>query len=732
MLNDLSLIERGLTAQGVPLADRHPDITEMAKGLTLRVRLAADGSIDEVERTGETGNGAVWTLRDGKHNGFPGLTTGGGLLALDKPALAIHEQNWKADKTPAARRAELERLIAGGGPVNGDENWLSARYRKRIAERLEQLRPLADDPLAASVPAAAERFLLGFPSFLPNLTDILFEKLRTSDDGWLGIVQGYFTRRIPLVIDIAQDDFERDASDPRQIAAISAALSSPAGSGGPTGDRGICALTGREVVLHRGNFPQPNLPALGPSYIFTRNSDIPSLQRYDWNGSRSFPLAADLVPRFNAVFSVLTDPDARGRTWRLIPPETGDKPDLMIVSLPGAADEPAADMLAEEDSRDGPIDGTSCLFELGSRVIGHSYGMDAHGHTETGMSVLILRAVDPANRKAIYHRQTGAQAFLEAAKRWMTATANVPEGLHFPVPVKGERRAVERTPSYVTPLSITGLSRMQFVNGGRRRLSVTGTPAGDAFELFLGNGAVRLRSRNLLRLLLRRHAPLLGGLAAARSKGMDHLKDFDPKTDLRRDALKSITWIGVLLHHLGRSKEIYMASTAFRLGQLLAGADAIHIGYCADMRGGDVPPSLIGNAVLNIAGTRPQRALAILQSRLKPYLAWAKREEFLRERTLILKTKKTENESEKEKNVRLYWSIKIGESTASRLTGLVDDLLKDDLSTPPQDEFKAELLLGYLAGLPRLPQKKTDTANDDTEPKTETETETEENGEAAS
>jgi hypothetical protein len=160
-----------------------------------------------------------------------------------------------------------------------------------------------------------------------------------------------------------------------------------------------------------------------------------------------------------------------------------------------------------------------------------------------------------------------------------------------------------RGPSLVAPLSITRLSRMQFVNGGRRRIDVIGVTAAEAFGLFFREGNIERRANRLLRLLIRRHGQLVGGLASARAKGIDYLKDFDPKTDLRRDALRSASWLAVLLHSLGRSKEVYMSDAAFRLGQLLAAADTVHIGYCADLRGGDVPPTLLGNSVLSIAGS---------------------------------------------------------------------------------------------------------------------------------
>src|SRR5580704_5533380 len=98
MLNDLLAIERGMAAFGVDFVRRHSDIKDMAKGWAFRVRLATDGRIVVVEIVNEAGRGSLWTLRDGQHNGFPGLKTAAGLLSLNAEARAAHDQAWKADK----------------------------------------------------------------------------------------------------------------------------------------------------------------------------------------------------------------------------------------------------------------------------------------------------------------------------------------------------------------------------------------------------------------------------------------------------------------------------------------------------------------------------------------------------------------------------------------------------------------------------------------------------------
>ncbi len=101
-----------------------------------------------------------------------------------------------------------------------------------------------------------------------------------------------------------------------------------------------------------------------------------------------------------------------------------------------------------------------------------------------------------------------------------------------------------------------------------------------------------------------------------------------------------------------------MFDAAFRLGQLLAAADVVHIGYCMDVRGGNVPPTLIGNAVFGLAGANPMRALSMLQGRWKPYDAWAKR--FLRRRS-----------EAQTKGDEAGWAIRNGRSQARRIASFV-------------------------------------------------------------
>jgi hypothetical protein len=240
-------------------------------------------------------------------------------------------------------------------------------------------------------------------------------------------------------------------------------------------------------------------------------------------------------------------------------------------------------------------------------------------------------------------------------------------------------------PPHVAPLQVPYLTRWQYIRGGKQRQELTGLSSVQAFALFLNEGD-KQPARSALRLVLRRYGALLSGCAHALRGGMQDAGGFD-----RIAALRAVTFMGVLLNTLCCRKERYMNETAFKLGQLLAAADVIHIGYCADLRGGAVPPTLLGNAVLPIAQSNPAKALSVLSRRWKPYGCWAKRVNRAEAEGL--------RNSDDAKQRARGWAITRAASQARRADELAREL-HDHLLQKTDDVFRAELLLGYIAGLP--------------------------------
>lgn len=701
MLNELHLLERGLADHGVDVAARHPDLSQLLKGDVVQVRLAGDGAIDELVLLPAKTRSDVWTLRDGKHNGFPGLKTARGLLTFSPAAKAEHDQAWKAARNAAAKRVEIERLIQVA-PVDPDQGqWPGPGHRKRIAERHRQLGSLSEDATTAAVPAAFERFLKALdrqPPFLFELLQGLIERLRHSGEEWPNTVRDALIGPVPLAVDVARGDFPRDAGDARQVSTLSRALAASEDDG-TSGNIGSCALTGGNTRLLKGPFPQPTLPSLGQTYLFSRNTDIPALARYGRSGPTSFPIGAELVGRFSGALSAVTTEERRGKTWHLLPAETGDGQDLFIAFVASAMDQPIADSLVadtENDDIEEGAGGRSLLEQTGKELIRFWQGVAAKARPGETARILMLRTVDPGNRKAIYDRQPTVQALDGAARRWAAAMANAPQWISLPIFLKGKQLAGR--PKLQAPLSLTSLSRKLYIRGGREVASVPGVSGAEALALFIGDGDLQRRAGRVLRLVLERQADLLIGIAHASRCG--RLKDFDPRASSRIDALRSVSWLGALLFFHRRNKEAYMDDAGFKLGQLLSAADAVHMGYCADMRDNAVPPTLVGNSVFAIAGRNPERALGVLQTRWKPYHAWATRAASLRMAT-------------PGKDDARGWAVLRAISQARHAKRLCEELhpvlaqMKAQAHVP--DTFRAELLLGYLAGL--RPESKPDSSN---------------------
>ena len=129
-----------------------------------------------------------------------------------------------------------------------------------------------------------------------------------------------------------------------------------------------------------------------------------------------------------------------------------------------------------------------------------------------------------------------------------------------------------------------------------------------------------------------------------------------------------------------------MTGNAYRLGQLFAAADAVHAGYCADIRDGALPPALLGNEILGVALRGPIQGLDLLAPRLRPSHAWARQ---------LARPPKADPDGElsaRDRRLRdAYWALR----DLARLSRAID---RERLGEAPNDLARAEMILGYLAG----------------------------------
>lgn len=697
MLNELHEVGRALADADIGVTVQHPDLS-FATRATLRVQLDEEGKVKEIGPLNVEEAKKLWTIRDGNHNSFPYWQFKKPLLRIDPNDRHLEiVRDRRADE--GARWAALLSL-ADEAEFNDSilEDWPKPGYLQRLKVRRGQVKALLDTR-AAAVPGAFDRFLraVGQPrELLQRIAQLLVA----------GIRDGRIATDFPLVAGLLVDgggamyfdvtrDFKRLAGDARNVAEITHALTAET----TREPNGVCSITGERTFLVAEKFPQPNLPVLGQTYLFARNKDAPTNARYGRTSTNSVAVGVDTASALQAAIEKLTGSEWKDRTWRGIAGERPKQMDLLIAFVQGAEDVPLARLLTEEETEPG-AEGTFAAFseQLTRAFDGVVLG---RGAAPRPLSLFVLRRVDPGNRKMVYSANLTVQGVLKAARSWSTACGNVPPILPLWVPVGAGKPLQLVHPRDVPPLTLPRLTRMHFIRGGTQRQEIVGIAADEAMRLFLApQGSAHSLAHLILRRVLRSRGVLLEGFAEAQTRGMEYLKEFD-----RWQALDTITLLGLLLYRLGRTREEYMEGAAYLLGQLLAGADALHVAYNTSERSGAaLPPRLIGNAALPMAQANPRKALSVLGRRWAVYEGWATRK--AGQWTFPDRFKGRRRGEVDKKDLAEYdrsQAIIRGLSASRRLRPLAARLeaALNEAEFDVDDKFRSELLLGYIAGPPR-------------------------------
>jgi hypothetical protein len=724
MLNELLIAERGARRAGVVMPQRHPDIKDARSMPTLLVSLDEQGRVASVRPL--HGEFAPWTLRDGQHNSFPFVQPKPPLLDLPTDADRIKAA---ADRRSPGRRSALLEL-ARSAPFNESafDTWPGAGLLDRLRERFAQFETLRGTE-AEGLPAAIERFLLACARdsgpaalFRETVACLRDELERNTDDRWLEVAAALLVgKKNPktqefesagAILFNAKGEW-RSVSDPGLIGPVSDAIRASEQQAAAESKPGCCGLSGQLGPLIEGPFPQPNLPVLGQTFIYARNPDTRAGHRYGRSSAETMPVSQEIADRLAAVVKALTGEERHGKTWRKIPGEAPKQSDLLLAFVEVAPDAPVAAMLADDDpdndysseesDEDSDRAAAEAAFEKRTeRVIEAVRAKVDHDFRATPVRLAVLRKVDPANRKVVYAGEVPVGDYYDAATRWARGVRNVPRWLQLPVLHlhRRERRPRLSSPPHIAPLGLIAFSRTLFGRGGSEPQEVIGLPASEAMGFFLEDDTGR--TRRILRLILSRRAAFVSGAAHGlrRRSMLEFAREFDGC-----EVLRTASALGLLLYRSGRRigdyTGDYMSDTGFKLGQLLAAADVVHAGYCADVRGGDLPPSLLGNQVFTMAQTAPVKALEVLGRRWKPYDGWAKRAS--REAGRI---EKLQNGAEQR-----YWDIKKALRHAREMGPLATEIEAGLAKIRVDDVFRAELLLGYLAGLPKA--QRDDSSGDD-------------------
>ena len=381
----------------------------------------------------------------------------------------------------------------------------------------------------------------------------------------------------------------------------------------------------------------------------------------------------------------ITRDERRGRTWCDVSSLGGDASAMLIVypsELPTEAPE-LAGLFGDKREQSDP-DGLR--FEACARRVTETLKGQSASSRNAELCIFVLTKPDGFRTKVLHSSRYTVQHLLNSADKWQALCRDAPPVMIRQFGSQKGGKFVWKRPLIPYPSEVVWCLNTVWKRMGTHAETAFNFQIADGLSLLLEEGpvlqavtmrAVRAITSNSLSLLL-----ALGQI--------NHQGEVHPMGKIySKQALLLPQILGLLLGKLDYKKGIYMKSPPYLIGRLLSLADQLHVQYCREVRKGQVPPQLVGNALMTNAMETPETALALLWQRIKPYHAWAQTVQ-----------------GGDEVRLAKYFLGEIGRVCAS--------LSDTDVPSRCSDTDKVAMLLGYLA---RSEKEKSndDSSNDLTE-----------------
>ena len=431
--------------------------------------------------------------------------------------------------------------------------------------------------------------------------------------------------------------------------------------------QGVCSLSGVGGELEYDKFPQPKLPILGPSYLYSMNKDAKCHTRYGRISTASYPVNRELAVELQNSLLFITANEREGKTWCSVPGSSKKERDLLIVYLEKM---PVNDIdfgfLGEQENMEGEFEASAkqvCEALRGNPVIS----------TDDELRIFVLKSVDKARRQVLFNSVFSVLKIIDGNELWLKGASNHPP-FSLTVSLSKGERAKAIAPLCPSPSDVMRLFHFQWIRNGLERSEVHGCRLSDVYELMFNDSEPsKKRCIEFLKLMLRQVQPLLIGIGGAIHLGQVNRNvqySLDKYSiESKKATLAAVGLISILLYKLGFKKEDYMNDIAFQIGRILSLVDTLHREYSKVVRG-DIPNQLLGNSMMKTALDNPQKALARVSQRLLVYKAWV------------------DKDGEEAKLAR--WAV-------GEMGKITHGLEHCDLDMRLDDIGQAKMLLGYLA-----------------------------------
>ncbi|MBA3727212.1 MAG: hypothetical protein H0W86_12425, partial [Armatimonadetes bacterium] len=415
------------------------------------------------------------------------------------------------------------------------------------------------------------------------------------------------------------------------------------------------------------SFPSVRLPVLGNVILRSMSSESPCQRRYGFADSQSCRVGQVSRQDMKNALEWIGHPDRREKTWCDV--SSLNSVSGLLFAYPSQKPEVAPELAGLIVGLDNETDPDGAKFEACSARVTTSLTTLSHEAPSTEVRVFVLTKPDGFRTKVLSSGRYSVERLLTSAKEWKACCRNIPSILIRQFGAKKGDKPYWAEPFIPYPAEVVSCLNTAWERSGTHAEQVPGFGIGDGLGLLLEEGVVlKAIATRAIRTLITNSLTLVLALGQAHRQGLVH--PLGKKYGKQSLLLPSI--FGLLLAKLDRLKGEFMKGPPFLVGRLLSLADQLHVQYCHGVRKGQVPPQLVGNALMATALEQPTKAVAMLSQRILPYQAWA--------RTV---------QGGDEVRLAKYFLGELG-----RVSAEMKDIV---LPSTCGDAEKAEMLLGYLA-----------------------------------
>lgn len=665
MLNELHKLAKTLENSNIVMYEWHDDYKELPEGDCYRIWLRDNGIVSKIDLM-EKDLVANCRKYGNNQRTFPAFN----IAALYR-ITSDKDKKYYDDLYKDPSKIDIERLRSMC--VSENDNW-NDKLLKKVDKCLHMKIPNSpEDSAVFSLMSITER-MTGI-SFRTSLETCVWDYLKIDVKTYLPILfhKGNVKKEpekdkgsLSIMLDLVDWElFGNPIASENTTKQINSWLQTEIDNNDTTGVRGLDAF----------GSPHSDVGKPMPSVRLARNFTIVlrtmfrehyCQYRYGKADDSSFPINKLNRSATKKALEWITQPENEGKTWRKI------DSDAMLFVYPDKLPKiplKFAELFGENisESRAG-MTSEYRLEAIAEDFINSLNAIEPRNRPEN-IQIFALQQIPPATSKrakVIFTRNLTVNGLIDAAREWQIGCRNLPN--------------IHMINSIIPfPLEVSRIANKVWKQDGTR---ADGKSTANLMQYY-GGMELLLDMPILSRLLRIVHGISINWIGFVLFVGNNIVRKDSPIRSAEKiETANFFSLLGLILYKCNVRKEDYMQDLAYLIGQILKLSDALHALYCEIKRDGKIPPQLAGNAVFVTASETPAKALALLSTRMVPYIAWAKQ----------YRAQKTDTS---QKKGLAGWYLRQYEILMTQLhSKLAGDVRLNDLE-------KAQLFIGYLAEFPK-------------------------------